>query len=141
MDNFTTANAQIKIYTDISSAWNALIDPEEIKKYMFGTAVEADWEVGGKIIWKGKWEGKKYLDEGEILEYEPEKLIKYTHRSLEPKTVNSQHVHIITVKLEQQNGCVLIDLIQENVLNEEAKEGFEENWNMILDNLKELLEK
>lgn len=141
MNSTIKAGAQIKVRADVSSVWDALTDPEKIKKYMFGTNVKADWRVGGKITWEGKWEGKKYLDEGEILEYDPEKLMKYSHQSIEPKTVNSQHIHIVTVTLNQDNDEVLIELIQENVINDEAKEAFEANWNMMLENLKDLLEK
>jgi hypothetical protein len=31
----------------------ALIDPDEIEQYMFGSRVETDWEPGSPLVWRG----------------------------------------------------------------------------------------
>lgn len=59
-----TAKAEITINTPISKVWEALITPELIKKYFFGTNVSSDWMEGSEIIWKGEWEGHLYEDKG-----------------------------------------------------------------------------
>ena len=60
------------VETDISASpaqvWSALTDPEQIKKFMFGTDVQTDWQQGSSIVWKGVYEGKEYEDKGQILE-------------------------------------------------------------------------
>ena len=67
------ARAATTIKTSADKVWNALTDPEMIKKYMFGATVISDWKEGSKITWKGEWEGKPYEDKGKILRFEPKK--------------------------------------------------------------------
>ncbi|AKP27347.1 conserved hypothetical protein [Leptospira interrogans serovar Manilae] len=50
----------ISIQTSISKVWNALIDPEVIKLYLFGTQAISDWKEGSSIIFTGVWNGKEY---------------------------------------------------------------------------------
>lgn len=61
--------------TDIDAApervWQALVDPDQIRQYMFGSQVVTDWRPGSPIVWKGKYEGRSYEDKGEVLQVEP----------------------------------------------------------------------
>ncbi len=67
MNKNLTAKAAASIAATRDKVWEALITPNAIKEYMFGTDVETDWKKGSKIIWKGEFKGKKYEDKGEIL--------------------------------------------------------------------------
>ncbi len=67
MNKNLTAKAAASIAATRDKVWEALITPNAIKEYMFGTDVETDWKKGSKIIWKGEFKGKKYDDKGEIL--------------------------------------------------------------------------
>ncbi len=49
-------------------AWDALVNPDKIKKYLFGTECITDWKVGSQIIYRGMWQGKPYEDKGKIPE-------------------------------------------------------------------------
>jgi uncharacterized protein YndB with AHSA1/START domain len=42
------ARAQIKIHASQNRVWEALVNPEQIKKYMFDTEVISDWKEGRK---------------------------------------------------------------------------------------------
>ena len=75
------ATAETDIRAPRSKVWQALTDPDQIQKYMFGSRVETDWKPGSTIVWKGEYEGKKYEDKGEILEVENERRLKMTHFS------------------------------------------------------------
>jgi uncharacterized protein YndB with AHSA1/START domain len=35
----------------MASVWKALVDPEMITLYLFGTTVESEWKVGGPITY------------------------------------------------------------------------------------------
>jgi uncharacterized protein YndB with AHSA1/START domain len=67
------------VETDISASpaqvWSSLTDPEQIKKFMFGTEVHTDWQQGSSIVWKGVYEGKEYEDKGQILEIDQGRLL------------------------------------------------------------------
>ena len=56
MNNNIIARTSISINASKTNVWNALVNPEAIKKYMFGTNVVSDWKEGGAIIWKGEWQ-------------------------------------------------------------------------------------
>ncbi|HEY5970158.1 MAG TPA: SRPBCC domain-containing protein, partial [Chitinophagaceae bacterium] len=75
------AKAQTIINATTDKVWDALINPEMIKKYMFGTTAISDWKEGSKIIWKGEWDGKSYEDKGKILQLESQRRLQYSHYS------------------------------------------------------------
>lgn len=52
------AKASTTIEAPLRTVWNALVDPQAIREYMFGTNVASDWTEGSPITWKGEWEGK-----------------------------------------------------------------------------------
>lgn len=81
MSKNMVAKATISIGAPKSKVWEALVTPDAIKQYMFGTDVEADWTHGSAITWTGEMKGKKYQDEGVILKMEPEQTLQYSHFS------------------------------------------------------------
>ncbi len=81
MKNKLVASAEIEINTPVSKVWDALTNPDKIKKYFFGTNAISDWKVGDPLEFKGEWEGKEYHDKGIILKSEKNKLFQYTYLS------------------------------------------------------------
>jgi uncharacterized protein YndB with AHSA1/START domain len=69
------AKESTTINASISKVWDALVNPEEIKKYMFGTNAISNWKEGSSIFWEGEWQGKRYRDKGKILKIEEEKIL------------------------------------------------------------------
>jgi uncharacterized protein YndB with AHSA1/START domain len=133
-------NVSVEIKAPISKVWRALTDPEQIKKYLFGTNTISDWRVGSPITFAGVWDGKPYEDKGTILAIEPEKLLKYNYWSNWAGEDTLENRQIISYQLKSENGKTIFTLIQENCPSEEAKEHSAGNWNMVLSSLKEMLE-
>src|SRR5262245_35187323 len=79
--NTLTAEASTVIDAPMEEVWQALVDPERIKEYMFGADVISEWAEGSPITWSGEWEGKPYEDKGTILRYEPISVLSYSHYS------------------------------------------------------------
>src|SRR5215204_4964265 len=75
------ANTSVTINAPVARVWAALVDPNQIKQYMFGTEVVTDWKVGSPIIWQGEWQGKAYQDKGTIQKIERDRLLQYSHFS------------------------------------------------------------
>ena len=75
------AKSSIQINNTIDEAWKALVNPEIVEKYMPGSQQLSDWQKGSSIIWKKDFNGRKFVDKGEILEFTPPKSLKYTHYS------------------------------------------------------------
>ncbi|MGZ4034758.1 MAG: SRPBCC domain-containing protein, partial [Bacteroidia bacterium] len=88
------AKAEIKIDAPLEKVWDALINPEKIKKYMFGSTVTSNFTEGSKIVFSGEWNGKAFREKGKILKLEPEKLLQYDSynaNSGKPDTEENYH--------------------------------------------------
>lgn len=49
MNNNLIARASITINAPAEKVWSALVNPEAIKQFMFGTNVATDWRAGSTI--------------------------------------------------------------------------------------------
>ena len=135
------AKAQTTIDTSVDKVWKALTDPKMIKEYMFGTTVTSDWEEGSEITWKGEMNGKKYEDKGKILEFAPEKKLKYSHFSpLSGQPDKPENYHDVTITLKEGKDKTDVTLTQNRNGSEKEKKEAEKNWDAMLGSLKKLLE-
>ncbi|MCX6170033.1 MAG: SRPBCC family protein [Ignavibacteriales bacterium] len=125
-----------------SKVWDALTNPEIIKQYLFGTETVTDWKVGRPIVFQGVWEGVEYKDKGTILEFIPQQKLKYNYWSsfskLEDVPENYQQ---ITFNLKSQGDKTILTLTQDNVPNLQSKEHSEANWLIVLNLMKEIIER
>ena len=142
VDHALVAKASTTIDAPVARVWRALVTPEDLKRYMFGATVVSDWKVGGPIVWKGEWQGKRYEDKGRILRMEPERLLSYSHFSpLAGLPDTPENYHTVTIELATQGrGRTLVTLTQDNNANEEARAHSEANWSGMLEGLKRMLE-
>lgn len=136
-----TATIHIQLNASITEVWDALLNPEKVKRYFFGTDLQCDWNIGSPIFFRGVWEGKPYEDKGIILLFLPQKTLKYSYWSsfsgVADVPANQQ---IITYTVAQTNGGTLLTITQENCLSEETQKHSKQNWNMVLNSMKEMLE-
>src|SRR5688572_3785143 len=136
-----TSTASTTIDAPVAKVWDAFINPEMIKQYMFGAVVESDWKEGSPITWKGKYEGRAYEDKGVIKKLQPERLLQYTHYSpLAGKPDAPENYHTVTVELSEQDGATRVQLSQDNNADEEAREHTAKFWQGMLETLKKLLQ-
>lgn len=141
MSESMSAKAEIIIKGSVSQVWEALVNPDKIKRYMFGAEVVSDWQVGSPVVWKGQWKGKPFEDKGRILEIQQGKWLRYSHFSpLSGEPDRPENYHIVTIRLEAHEGAVHVDLSQDNNMSEKAREESRRNWNVILDGLKKTVE-
>jgi uncharacterized protein YndB with AHSA1/START domain len=135
------ARAETEIDAKASQVWDALTDPDLIEKYMFGSRVETDWEVGSPITWKGEYEGKAYEDKGEVVAIERGRRLEVTHFSpLSGKEDRPENYHRLVYELEERNGVTHLSLSQDNNPTEEAAEHSRANWEKMLAGLKRVVE-
>lgn len=136
------AKKSITINAPAAKVWSALVNPEMIKLYMFGTTAVSAWKVGSPILFKGVWQGKSYEDKGVILRLEPERLLQYSHYSpLSGIPDLPENYHIVTIELSKQGRSTNLKLSQDNNPDEKSRAHSEKNWGMMLESLKKLLEK
>jgi len=140
-DNSYVARATITINAPASTVWQALTDPQLIKQYLFGTNVTTDWKVGSPITYRGVWEGKAYEDKGKILEIKAEKLLVSTYWSgMSGIPDLPENYQTVRYELSPEGSGTRLTIIQDNNDTQESADHSAQNWKMVLDGMKKLLE-
>jgi uncharacterized protein YndB with AHSA1/START domain len=136
-----TTSSSVSIDASVDEVWRALTTPELIKQWFFGVDTETDWKQGSPIVHRGEWQGKPYIDKGEIVRNEPPHLLVHTHWSdLSGKPDSPEHYQEVTWEVAERNGDSELTITEHNLPSAEAKEASDQVWSMVLRNLKEMLE-
>lgn len=140
---------EIIIDAPVSKVWDALVNPEQTKQYMFGCEALSDWNVGSELLWKGVHEGQEIIYvKGQVLEIEPEKFLKYTtidpHSNIDDTSENYLEV---TYELIPQGNQTHFKVTQgdystvaEGERRYQDSYNHGEGWNPILVEIKKLVE-
>lgn len=139
----------ILINADRSLVWDALVNPVQTKKYMFGCEAVSDWKIGSPLLWNGMYDGKKMtFVKGIILDFQPLRILKYT--VIDPNAdlpdIPENYLNV-TYELSEQDGLVNLTVTQDGFEN--AADGEKrykdvynngDGWNPILIEIKKLAE-
>ncbi len=139
----------ITIIAPVEKVWNALVNPEETKKYMFGCETVSDWKVGDPLLWRGSYEGKEMVFvSGFIQEIQPNKLLKYSVIDPNATYPHTPENHLnVTYALSNIGGVTTLKVSQDGF--EGAADGEKrytdvhnngDGWNPILVQIKQLIE-
>ncbi len=124
----------------VEKVWDALTNPEMVKKYFFGSDLDTDWKVGSPIFWRGDYEGKGYVDKGHVLEYEANRRLSFSYLSswaqMEDKPEN--YLMVIYEVSPVEEGTRLV-ITQSNYDAERARHS-EINWASVMEGMKKLVE-
>jgi uncharacterized protein YndB with AHSA1/START domain len=138
-DELTTSTT---IAAPIDEVWRAITTPSLIKQWFFGVDTTSDWTVGSELVHTGEYQGKPYVDKGEILRIEPPRLLEHSHWSevsAEPDRPASYQV--VTWSLDERDGGTTLTITERNLPSEDAARTSEQAWQGALESLKELLER
>jgi uncharacterized protein YndB with AHSA1/START domain len=137
-----STSSSVAINASADEVWQALTTPKLIKQWFFGVDTESDWTPGSPIVHRGEWEGKPYIDKGEIVRIEPPHLLVHTHWSdLSGKPDSPEHYQEVTWEVAERNGGSELTVTEHNLPSDDAKDASDQAWSMVLRNLKELLER
>jgi uncharacterized protein YndB with AHSA1/START domain len=140
----------ITINAPKAKVWDALVNPEQTKKYMFGCETVSEWTVGSELLWKAIYEGKEMVFvKGYIVEIVPNKKLEYTVIDPNNPTIPDLPENYLDViyELVENGNETLLTVTQSGF--EHAAEGEKrykdtynngEGWNPILVQIKELIE-
>jgi len=142
------AKNTIDIHAPAAKVWDALVNPAQTKKYMFGCETVSDWRVGSELLWKGVFDGIELVAvKGTILELQPEKRLAYT--TIDP---NGSYPDVpenyltVTYTLNENNGTTTFTVTQGDYSQvEEGQKRYEDTvagggWQSILEEIKKLVE-
>jgi len=142
MEQKLVSKSSTIINAPVNKVWEALTNPSLIKQYLFGTNTITDWKKGSPITYEGEWQGKSYKDKGVIVDIIPEKLLHTTYwSSMSGKEDRPENYNNVLYEVEEQNGGTLVTISQDNIKDEKELEHMNQNWGIVLDSMKKLLEK
>jgi uncharacterized protein YndB with AHSA1/START domain len=134
--------SSILIDAPVERVWAAITTPDTIKAWFLGVDTQTDWRVGSPIVHRGEYQGKPYVDKGEILRFEPPHVLEHSHWSEgSGKPDAPEHHQIVTWALIERGPATELRLTERNLPSEQAAEVSEQTWAMVLGNLKKLLER
>lgn len=139
----------IDIVAPAADVWDALTNPEQTKKYMFGCETVSDWQVGSPLLWRGEWEGAEMVFvKGIVVAIEPEKRLVYT--AFDPNSTLEdipENYLTVTYTLSENEGQTHLAVTQGNYATvAEGERRYQESynggegWNPILVDIKKLVE-
>jgi uncharacterized protein YndB with AHSA1/START domain len=148
-DNQLMIKNSIRINATADRVWDALTNPEQTKKYMFGCETVSDWKVGSPLLWRGHYEGQDMVFvKGHIEGIEPGKFLAYT--TIDPNSDIAdipENYLTVTYDLYPENNETILTVTQgdykkvadgERRYQDASNNG--EGWNPILVEIKKLLE-
>ena len=142
MEQKLVSKSSTIINAPVNKVWEALTNPALIKQYLFGTNTITDWKKGSPITYEGEWEGKAYKDKGNIIDIIPEKLLHTTYwSSIGGKEDKPENYNNVIYEVKPENSGTLITISQDNIANEAEREHMNQNWGMVLESMKKMLEK
>jgi uncharacterized protein YndB with AHSA1/START domain len=131
---------EIKIKATPPAVWRALTSPERTKKYFFNCEVFSDWKLGSSITFKGKFLLLKNIEmNGEIMEIQPDHILKYTLKNHGDSSSHSTVTDILSFK----NGVTTLLITDDVGQGEGAEKRFkksEKAWGKVLKGLKKVVE-
>ena len=136
-------NKTVHIHAPAPKVWEALTNLELMKKWMFETeiSITTDWNVGSPIVMRGNLNGKNFENNGTVLQFEPEKILRYTHLSslsrLADKPENYSVLEFRVAPIENQTA---LTLTLSNFPTESIYKHLAFYWNVTLEVLKRRLE-
>jgi uncharacterized protein YndB with AHSA1/START domain len=139
----------ITIQAPASKVWDALTNPEQTKKYMFGCEALSDWKPGSPLIWKGNFNGVEMIAvKGNVVSIEPKRSLVYT--VIDPNNPKipdlPENYLTITCDLTETNGQTTLDVSQGDYSTvAEGQSRYQETvegggWDSILVQIKALCE-
>ena len=136
------ARAEVIVKAPRRAVWSALTDPEQVRSWMVGTTLTTDWEVGSPITWRGEMNGKPSEDKGEVLEADEPRRLSTTHYSpLMGQEDRPENYHTVTWTLTPtRDGRTTVALEQDGNDSQEQAEQFSQNWQQMLESLKQTVE-
>ena len=138
-----TFNKTVQINAPISMVWAALTQPELMKKWMSEDDIDilTNWQVGSPFIIRGNLHGIKFENKGLVLQFEPERVLSYSHLSsisrLRDQPENYTVLDFQVASMETQTS---LTLTASNFPTESIYKHMAFYWNVTLEIFKRLLE-
>ncbi len=133
---------RITINAAIENAWEALVSPAKIEKWLNVTSMSTSWEPGSPIMFSTVLERTPYQFHGTVLHYdEKQKQLQYSYWSNLSRLPDLPENHAIVTMSLQENGEQSILLVkQERFSGEDDYRHANFHWEMTTRAFKKFVE-
>ncbi|MDW3196423.1 MAG: SRPBCC domain-containing protein [Cytophagales bacterium] len=105
---------EILINGTTQEVWDALINPEKTKRYMFNCEAVSNWKVGSRLLWNANINGNPTtFVSGVVRDFEPENKLVFT--TFDPnssiKDIPENHIPV-TYTLRDKAGKTFLTVMQ-----------------------------
>jgi uncharacterized protein YndB with AHSA1/START domain len=104
----------ITIHAPAAAVWDALTNPAQTRKYMFGCEALSDWKEGSPLIWKGNFNGIEVVAvKGSIVTNRPGQFLAYT--TIDPNSTVPdlpENYLTVTYELKEEGDATLLTATQ-----------------------------
>jgi uncharacterized protein YndB with AHSA1/START domain len=148
MNQPLTVKNSIVVQAPASKVWDALTNPVQTMKYMFGCQALSDWKEGSPLVWKGIFNGVELVAvKGNIVKIRREKYLEYT--TIDPNSeIPDLPENYLTViyELVEEKGKTELTISQGDYSSvAEGSKRYQESidgggWSTILAEIKKLVE-
>jgi hypothetical protein len=93
------------------------------------------------IVYRGVWDGKPFEDKGSVLEIDPpHRLVSSYYSAFSGLSDVPENYQRVTYTLVEEGAGTHLVVAQDNIATEESRTHSEGNWNLVLENLKKVVE-
>jgi uncharacterized protein YndB with AHSA1/START domain len=134
MQSAEQAQVTTVIHFPQEDVWRTLLDPEAIPAYMLGARITTDWQEGSDITWRTGSAEHGTERKGRVLAVREPDLLRYT------LVHGSDGVEkVVSFELREVAGKTHLRVTQDGNASTAEREAAEENWNLMLDGLKQYM--
>jgi hypothetical protein len=114
-----------------------------MKKWMSETEIDilTDWAVGNPVVIRGKLHGIRFENQGRVLQFELEKVLRYSHlSSLSRLPDRPENYSVMDFRLTPDEDQTALTLTLSNFPTESIEKHLAFYWNVTLEILKRMME-
>lgn len=132
-----TVEKKIKAKKEI--IWDAFINPDKIKQYLFGTETLCDWAIGSEIIFQGEYQGIAYRDKGVILNKIENNYLEYSYWSGFTGLADiPENYAVVKYTISENDDTCIVTIEQLGFASEESRKHAEVTWQNVLNDIENL---
>jgi uncharacterized protein YndB with AHSA1/START domain len=148
MDQPLIVKNSIVVRASAGKVWDALTNPVQTMKYMFGCQALSEWKQGSPLLWKGNFNGVELIAvKGAIVKIQPGKYLEYT--TIDPNSPIPdlpENYLTVTYELAEEQGQTQLTVSQGDYSRvAEGNKRYQDTmdgggWSTILEAIRKLVE-
>ena len=108
-------SSTVRIEVPVDQVWNALVSPDLVKQWQYGSELITDWQVGSPIRFRTRWENQVFEQWGQVLSFNPFELIKYSLFAPRPGLEDRpENYFVMSYLVSPVEGATKLEIRQED---------------------------